>query len=138
MTHVEVKQRGNRRSTLLAAAAAWAVDVSLFDLCLSSGLALGVAQIVSFATAVAVIYFLKARLAFAYAVENQQRQVDWLPWQFGLVGLLVLFFRGGVLSLLVMSWRWMPQAAILPAAVIGVLPMVGAVTFLIRLWEAAG
>jgi dolichol-phosphate mannosyltransferase len=138
MTHVEVMQRGNRRSTLLAVAAAWAVDVLLFDLSLSSGLALSVAQMVSFAVAVAVIYFLKARAAFAYAAENQQRQIYWLPWQFGMVGLLVLFFRGGVLSLLVMSWGWVPQAAILPAAVIGVVTMAGAVAFLIRLWEAAG
>ena len=136
MTHVEVRQGENRRSTLLAAAAAWAVDVSLFDVCFSSGLGLSLAQIVSFAATVAVIYFLVARPALAH-VENQQRQNHWLPWQFGLVGLLVLFFRGGVLSLLVMSWRWMPQAAILPSAVVGVLTMVGAVTFLIRLWEAA-
>jgi dolichol-phosphate mannosyltransferase len=138
MTHVKVRQGENRRSTLLAAAAAWAVDVSLFDVCLSSGLDLNVAQMVSFVAAVAVICFLKARSAFAYAVEDQQRQVHWLSWQFGLVGLLVLFLRGGVLSLLVMSWRWMPQVAILPAAVIAVLTMVGAVAFLIRLWEAAG
>src|SRR5580704_1543031 len=137
MTHVEVRQKENRRSTLLAAGAAWAVDILLFDLCLSSGLDLSAAQIVSFAVAVAVIYFLKARPAFAYAVENQQRQAYWLPWQFGLVGLLVLFFRGGVLSLLVMSWGWVPQAAILPAAVIAMLTMVGAVAFLIQLWKAA-
>jgi dolichol-phosphate mannosyltransferase len=137
MTHVEVRQGENRRSTLIAAAATWAVDVSLFDVSLSSGLDLNVAQMVSFVAAVAVIYFLRARSAFAYALEDQQRQVHWLSWQFGLVGLLVLFLRGGVLSLLVMSWHWTPQAAILPAAVIGVLTMVGAVAFLIRLWEAA-
>ena len=58
MTHVEVRQEENRRSTLLAAAA-WAVDVSLFDVCLSSGLDLSVAQMVSFAATVAVIYFRK-------------------------------------------------------------------------------
>jgi dolichol-phosphate mannosyltransferase len=137
MTHVEVRQGENRRSTLIAAAATSAVDVSLFDVSLSSGLDLNVAQMVSFVAAVAVIYFLRARSAFAYALEDQQRQVHWLSWQFGLVGLLVLFLRGGVLSLLVMSWHWTPQAAILPAAVIGVLTMVGAVAFLIRLWEAA-
>jgi dolichol-phosphate mannosyltransferase len=135
--HVEVRPGENRRSTLLAAAAGWAVDVSLFHLCLSSGLDLSVAQMVSFAMAVAVIYFLKARLAFAKVVEHQQRQVYWLPSQFGLVGLLVLFFRGGVLSLLVRSWGWVPQAAIFPAAVVGAMPMVGSVAFLIRLWEAA-
>ena len=135
--HVEVRPGENRRSTLLATAAAWAVDVSLFHLCLSSGLDLSVAQMVSFAVAVAVIYFLKARPAFAQAVEHQQRQVDWLPWQFSLVGLLILFFRGGVLSLLVRSWGWLPQAAIFPAAAVGVMTMVGAVAFLIRLWEAA-
>jgi dolichol-phosphate mannosyltransferase len=134
MTHVEV----NRRSTLLAAGAAWAVDVSVFLLCLSSGLDLSPAQMVSFVVAVAVIYFLQARPALAYAVENQQRQAAWLPWQLGLVGLLVMFLRGGVLSLLVKSWGWSPQAAILPAAVIGVLTMVGAVAFLIQLREAAG
>jgi dolichol-phosphate mannosyltransferase len=134
MTRVEV----NRRSTLLATAAAWAADVSVFHLCLSSGLDLSVAQMVSFAMAVAVIYFLQARPAFAYAVEkNQQRQASWLPWQLGLVGLLILFLRGGVLSLLVKSWGWAPQAAILPAAVIGVLTMAGVAAFLIRLSEAA-
>jgi dolichol-phosphate mannosyltransferase len=137
MTQVEVRQGENRRLTLLATAAAWAVDVSVFQLCLSSGMDLSVAQMVSFAVAVAVIYFLKARPAFSHTVENQERPASWLPWQLGLVGILVLFLRGGVLSLLVKSWGWVPQAAILLAAVIGVLTMVGAVPFLIRLWEAA-
>jgi dolichol-phosphate mannosyltransferase len=137
-THMESRLQKSRRSDLLTTAAASAVDVSIFLLCFSSGLGLSLAQMVSFAVAAGVIYFLKARAVFAHAVENQERQTVWLPWQFGLIGLLVLFLRGGVLSLLVKSWGWMPQVAIFPAAVIGVLTMVGAVEFLIRLREADG
>jgi dolichol-phosphate mannosyltransferase len=127
----------NPRRTFVVTLAALAVDLAIFHLGLSSGLSLDLAHIVSFATAVAVSYFFNARPAFAYAAENRQQRALWLHWQFGLVGLLALFMRGGVLSLLVKSWNWAPQAAIIPAAVVGGFVMVGAVALLIRLSEAA-
>src|SRR4029077_19755688 len=128
------KQRG----TFLAAIAALLVDLSVFQLSLSSGLDLGAAHMISFLAAFAVIYFFVARPAFAHAAENRQRRAPWLHGQFGLVGLLALSLRGGVLSLLVKSWGWAPQVAMFPAAVVGTLAMVGAVGFLVRLWEADG
>ena len=60
----------------------------------------------------------------------------WLHGQFGLVGLLALFLRGGILSLPVKNWGWAPQVAIIPAAVFGTLTMVGAIALLVRLWAA--
>ena len=126
----------NQRRTFLATVAALAVDLSLFQLCLSSGLELGLVHMISFAATVAMIYFFIARPAFVHAAENPQQHALWLHGQFGLVGLLALFLRGGILSLLVKSWGWVPQVAIFPAAVIGALTMVGAIALLIRLWEA--
>jgi dolichol-phosphate mannosyltransferase len=127
----------NQRRAFVVTVGALAVDLSLFQLCLSSGLGLDLAHIISFATAVAVIYIFIARPAFAQTAENRQQRALWLHWQFGLVGLLALFLRGGVLSLLAKSLNWVPQIAIIPAAAIGALTMVGAVALLIRLWEAA-
>jgi dolichol-phosphate mannosyltransferase len=136
--HVELGLGENMRSTLLATAVALAVDVSLFCLCLSLGLGLSLGHMFSFGAAVAAIYLLKARPAFAHAAENRKQRVFWLPWRFGLVGLLALFLRGGVLSLLVKSWGLVPPVAIFPATVTGVLTMVGAVPFLIRLGATTG
>src|SRR6476659_3442783 len=109
----------NPRWTILAIVAALAIDPLLFQLFLSSGLGLDVAHVTSFAAAFAIIHFFIARPAFAHALENREQTSPWLPGQFGLVGLLALFLRGGVLSLLVRTWGWAPQLAIIPAAVIG-------------------
>jgi dolichol-phosphate mannosyltransferase len=128
----------NQRWAFLAVIAALVVDLSLFQLSLSSGLDLGAAHMISFPAAIAVIYFFLARPAFAHAAENRQRHAPWLHGQFGLAGLLALFLRGGVLSLLVKNWGWAPQVAMFPAAIVGILAMVGAVVFLVRLWEADG
>lgn len=127
----------NQRRTFLATVAALAVDLSLFQLCLSSGLELGLVHMISFAATVAMIYFFIARPAFVHAAENPQQHALWLHWQFGLVGLLALFLRGGVLSLLVKSWGWVPQVAIFPSAFIGAPTMVGSITLLNRLKETA-
>jgi dolichol-phosphate mannosyltransferase len=128
----------NQRWIFLAAIAALIVDLFVFQLSVSSGLDLGAAHMISFLAAFAVIYFFVARPAFVHAAENRQRHAPWLHGQFGLVGLLALFLRGGVLSFLVKSWGWAPQVAMFPAAVVGTLAMVGAVGFLVRLWEADG
>ncbi len=123
----------NLRCNFLAIVSALVVDLSVFQLCHSSGLGLGLAHMISFAASVTVIYLLRARPAFVRAAQNRPQLALRLHWQFGLVGLLALFLRGGVLSLLVKSWRWVPQAAIIPAALIGALTVLCALALLIRL-----
>ena len=127
-----------RRWSLLATVGALTVDLSLFQVCLLSGLSLGVAHMIGFAGAFAIIHFFIARPAFAPAALNRQERAPWLHGQFGLVGLLALFLGGGVLSLLASTGGWRPQIAIIPAAVAETLTTVGAVALLIRLVETAG
>ena len=123
------------RGNFLAILAAVGSDLSVFYLCHSFGLSLALGHIISFAASAATIYFLKARPAFARVATNRRKHGFGLIWQFGLAGILVLFLRGGVLSLLAKSWGWVPSMAMIPAAVVGALTMVGALALLIRLWD---
>lgn len=93
----------------------WAalVDVIVFMVALGSGMRLPNAHLVSFGVAAVVNYFLFVRAAAVAAGRARDAR---LHVHLIVVALLAVSLRGAVLGLFTHVWGWLPQIAIVPAA----------------------
>jgi dolichol-phosphate mannosyltransferase len=100
----------------VAAAMAPLVDVLFCCALFGAGASLRAGHMASFALAMALNYLLKVRPVLV----SQARTRDWrLHCRLGVVALLALFLRGGVLGLLALTWDWPAPIAIVPAVLAG-------------------
>ena len=112
-----------------ASSLSMAIDLLVFQLLFGLGVGLDLSQITSF--------FAGAMLSFALnagggASALKPSRIQWaLHCRFLLVALLTLLLRSAVLILLVGSWHWQPQTAIIVAILMAaVVFQVGAVFFI--------
>jgi len=105
------------------------IDLLLFQLLFALGAGLEFSQITSFFGGVVLSFALNADPS---ATTVKQSSIRWrLYARFLLVALLVLILRSAVLMLLVGTWHWQPQTAILVAIVMAAAVFhVGAVFFI--------
>ena len=89
------------------------VDVACFQAMLFLGAAVAPAQVTSFLVAVFFNYALNARWAFAQAARNLDRPGWALYARFLAVCLLALFLRSAALSVMIETFGWAPQPAVL-------------------------
>jgi dolichol-phosphate mannosyltransferase len=94
---------------LLARVLAPLLDVAVFCALIHQGLSLRASHIASFAAAMALNYLLKVRST--PGVAGRATELG-LHCRLFIVSLMALFLRGGVLSLLSLSWGWAPQVSI--------------------------
>jgi len=87
-------------------------DLVIFHAMMVKGAGLSFAHIAGFAVATVINYFVRIRPALA----RRDPGAGWrLRVHLLVVLLMALFLRGGVLALLVNTWRWPPEIAILVA-----------------------
>src|SRR5262249_37001421 len=105
------------------------IDLLLFQLLFALGASLEFSQITSFFGGAVLSFALNADPS---ATAVKQSSIRWrLYGRFLLVALLVLILRSAVLMLLVGTWHWQPQTAILVAIVMAAAVFhVGAVFFI--------
>lgn len=117
-----------------------AVDLALFILLLSIGVEMGEAHLLSFSLASAFFYFSLALPFFSKTRPNQSVRGGWsCHSSFGIVVLLSLFLRGGVLTTFTGLMGWPPQVAILPAMAIAFFTnYLGCTLFVFPAWKKDG
>ncbi len=90
---------------------AMAVDLSVFSLLASLGLAIGQAHVVSFFSSTLFNFVCNARWSFAQDKPHPTSFAGYM--RFLLLALASLFLRGGVLATLNEAWGWPPLAAVM-------------------------
>lgn len=94
------------------------VDLLLFQILHAAQVNLFLCQISSFFAATVLIYGLTACRTVTVFARSSETSLWRLSGRFAMVFLLVLFLRSAVFSLLIESWHWLPQVALLSAAFI--------------------
>lgn len=90
---------------------AMAVDLSVFSLLASMGLAIGQAHVLSFFSSTLFNFVCNARWSFAKERPHPTSLAGYV--RFLLLALASLFLRGGVLATLNEAWGWPPLAAVM-------------------------
>jgi dolichol-phosphate mannosyltransferase len=119
-----------------------AIDLFVFRMLVAMTVNPDLSQVASFFSGAIVNFALNARAMAAQSAESGSRLTPMPYGRFLIVSLLVLFLRSAVLSLLIRTWHWQLQIAILAAILTGAAGLfIGTVLFVVptcwlRDWSA--
>jgi dolichol-phosphate mannosyltransferase len=115
------------------------LDLALFSLLLSAGVAIGKAHAMSFFAAAVFFYFSNVRRILARSEGKESAGVTWREHSsFLVVALLSMFLHGGVLATFTEVAGWPPQAAILPAIAVASAATYAGCAFFVFSWAKKG
>ena len=131
-----LNERSNKRFAVVGLLG-MAIDLFVFRMLVAMTVNPDLSQVASFFSGAIVNFALNARAMTAQSAESGSRLTPMLYGRFLIVSLLALFLRSAVLSLLIRTWHWQLQIAILAAILTGAAVLfIGTVLFVVpKCWS---